>query len=384
MYRLSYLLALMVGVLTLHVSCQDKTGSRHQLTPEQMAANQHCHFASEPLDEVPTPDPRAVTGQLTIYTFIPPSQYKTYLEDFNRKCPNIKLNIVYGTASHIAERLIAEKLRPQADVIWGLAVTNLILLEWQDLLYPYRPADLEQIRPDFRDSNKPPYWVGFDAWMVGICVNPAKLQALGLPFPISWSDLANPVYKDQIILYNPLLTGTGFMVVTHMLHRYGEVDGWAFLDALHHNIASYTRGDEEACDLVAAGDKPIGISYDLAGVHLKAQGKPIEVVFPVGLSAWDMEASALVKKEYIKPAAKTFLDWAISKDAMQAYAKNYSMIARRDVQVAVPEGFPQKPTQQLFDRDFLWDAANRRRILDTLRERYRDKVPQEPERDKAP
>ena len=68
---------------------------------------------------------------------------------------------------------------------------------------------------------------------------------------------------------------------------------------------------------------------------------------------------------------------------MQAYAKNYSMIARRDVQVAVPEGFPQKPTQQLFDRDFLWDAANRRRILDTLRERYRDKVPQEPERDKT-
>jgi iron(III) transport system substrate-binding protein len=93
-----------------------------------------------------------------------------------------------------------------------------------------------------------------------------------------------------------------------------------------------------------------------------------------------MEASALVKKEPIQPAAKTFLDWTISKSAMRGYAKNYSLISRKDVKVRVPEGYPQEPGRQLFDRDFLWDAANRQRILQTLRERYSDKVPKKPDR----
>jgi iron(III) transport system substrate-binding protein len=165
-----------------------------------------------------------------------------------------------------------------------------------------------------------------------------------------------------------------------VLQRYGEIDGWAFLDALHHNIARYTQGNETPCALVADGEKPIGISYDLEGIDLKSKGKSIEVVFPVGLSNWDMEASALVKKEPIQPAAKTFLDWAISKTAMRGYAKNYSLISRKDVEVRVPEGYPQEPGRQLFDRDFLWDAANRQRILQTLRERYSDKVPKKPDR----
>ncbi len=383
MRRLSYLLALTVVVLTLNLSCRDKPKTMEPLTPEQTLTKGICHFGPEPIDDLATLDPRAVSGQITVYTFILPSQYGTYLNDFNLRCPKIKVNILYEPPSQLTERLLKEKLAPKADVIWGVAATYLIQMEWYDLLNPYSPADLEQIRPDFRDSNKPPYWVGFDAWMIGICVNPRRLQQLDLPFPIAWSDLVDPAYKDQIILYNPLLTGTGFMMITHMLQRYGEIDGWAFLDELHHNIASYTQTGEEACSLVAAGQKPIGISYALAGINLKAQGKPIELVFPVGLSGWDMEASALVKKEQVNPAAKTFLDWAISKTAMQAYAKNYSIISRKDVAVPIPEGFPQEPGEQLFDRDFLWDAANRERILDTLRERYGDKVPKAPENGKA-
>ncbi len=374
MHRLSHVLALVIGVLLLNLSCQNKPNSENELSPEQLAVKGMCDFGSESIEGAPKSDKRAVAGQLSVYTFILPQQYKAYLKDFNFRCPDIKIDIHYEPPAKLIQRLLKERFAPKADVIWGLAATSLILMEWYDLLSPYSPANIENIRPDFRDSNKPPYWVGFDAWMIGICVNPEQLAKQQLPFPIAWSDLANPVYKDQIILYNPLLNGTGFMMITHMLQRHGEIEGWDFLDALHHNIASYTQDGEEACNLVASGQKPIGISYALAGIVLKAQGKPIEPVFPVGLSNWDMEASALVKKEQIKPAAKTFLDWAISKAAMQGYAKNYSIIARTDVKVSVPKGYPQEPANQLFDRDFLWDAANRKRILESLKERYGDKT----------
>lgn len=372
MRRLFRLLALVICVLSLHAGCQGRSDSADRLTPEQVAVKGLCHFGSDAID-VAALNKRDTTGKLKVYTFIPPSQTEVYLKDFKMRCPNIQIELIYEPPGLLTERMLKEKHAPQADVIWGIAATNLILMEWYDLLVPYSPANIENVRPEFRDSNKPPYWVGFDAWMIGICVNPERLQKQNLPFPIAWSDLANPIYKDQIILYNPYLTGTGYMMISHILQRYGEVEGWEYLDALHYNIAGYTHGNEEACALVADGKKPIGISYALAGIELKAQGKPIELVFPVGLSGWDMEANALVKKEQIKPAAKTFLDWTLSKSAMQAYAKNYSIISRADIDVPIPKGYPKEPSKQLFDRDFLWDAANRQRILDTLKERYGDK-----------
>ncbi|ETX05240.1 MAG: hypothetical protein ETSY2_24170, partial [Candidatus Entotheonella gemina] len=121
-----------------------------------------------------------------MYTFIPPSQHETYLKDFNLRCPNIKINIHYEPPGPLTERLLREKHAPQADVIWGVAATNLILMDWYDLLSPYSPANIERIKPEFRDSNKPPYWVGIDAWMIGLCVNPELLEKQGLPFPIAW------------------------------------------------------------------------------------------------------------------------------------------------------------------------------------------------------
>ncbi len=370
MRRLPRVFAFVIGALTLTIACQDKSDSVKRLTAEQFAANRDCHFGPEPVD-ASTLDERAVTGQLTVYTSIPPSQYETYLKDFNAKCPNIKITLLYQPPGKLTEQVLTDKLAPQADVIWGVSPIYLVLMGWYDLLSPYSPAHIEHIQPRFRDTNTPPYWIGFDAWMIGLCVDPGQLQERDLPFPIAWSDLANPVYQDQIIVHNPFLTSTGFMMITHMLRHYGEIDGWAFLDALHHNIARYAKADEEPCDRVATGEKPIGISHAWAGVRLKMQGAPMELVFPAGLSAWDMEASALVAKERIQPAAKTFLDWVISKTAMQAYAEHYAIIARKDVNAPIPKGFPREPSKHLFDRDFLWDAAHRQRILKTLKERYR-------------
>ena len=41
-------------------------------------------------------------------------------------------------------KLLAEKDNPQADVVWGLAATSLLLLKAEDMLEPYAPAGLEE------------------------------------------------------------------------------------------------------------------------------------------------------------------------------------------------------------------------------------------------
>lgn len=315
--------------------------------------------------------PEATT--ITVYTNILPDQVRTYLQDFHARHPGIKVTIVRDTASVLAQRLRAERHAPQADVLWGLAVTHVKQLEWRGMLSPYAPVGLERVLPQFRDTSSPPYWVGMDAWMAVLCVNTVELENLGLPMPTTWSDLIKPIYTGKVLMYNPLTTGTGYMTVTAILQIYREVQGWEYLDALHKNIVTYVPANAAPCKLAGAGKVPISISYDLEGVQQKTLGAPLEVIFPTEKTGWDMEASALIRKLSIKQASKTFLDWSISESAMRAYAQNYSITAVK-LDIPVPPGFPANPTQLLLDRDFPWDTANRERILREWKRRYGSKI----------
>jgi iron(III) transport system substrate-binding protein len=82
-----------------------------------------------------------------------------------------------------------------------------------------------------------------------------------------------------------------------------------------------------------------------------------------------LEANALVKKASINPAARTFLDWAISDAAMKEYAKSFGITGAK-TDVAIPAGFPADPVKQLAKNDFTWAAAHREQILAEWMKRY--------------
>ena len=101
----------------------------------------------------------------------------------------------------------------------------------------------------------------------------------------------------------------------------------------------------------------------------KNAGEPIQPVFPQEGSGWDIEANALIEKEEIKPEAKTFLDWAISSQIADAYAKNFPLTAVK-TEVKIPQGYPADPFGQLIENDFQWAAANRDEILQEWTKKY--------------
>ncbi len=309
---------------------------------------------------------------ITVYTALEEEQIKQYLAIFNQEHPDIKLNIVRDSTGVITNRVLTEKDKPRADVIWGVAVTSLLLADNEGILEAYAPAGLERLDPKFRDASKPPKWVGIDVWMSAFCVNTVEIEDLGLPTPTSWADLTDPVYKGQLVMPNPNSSGTGFLSVSAMLQQLGEDKGWAYLDALHENIDLYTHSGSKPCKMAGAGQYPIGISFGYRGSIQQEKGEPIVTIFPAEGSGWDMEANALVKKDDIKAAAKTFLDWAISDRAMKAYAQNFSITGVKTDQ-PIPSNFPDEPTAQLIDNDFSWAASNRQDILAEWLKRYDDK-----------
>lgn len=92
---------------------------------------------------------------ISIYTALEDDQLKNYLPLFQKANPDIKVNIVRDSTGIVTAKLLAEKGNPQADAIWGLAVSSLLVADQKGLIEPYAPKGLENIRPEFKDDRTP-------------------------------------------------------------------------------------------------------------------------------------------------------------------------------------------------------------------------------------
>ena len=310
--------------------------------------------------------------QLTVYTAVEAEDLKKYAATFNEDHPDIEINWVRDSTGIVTAKLLAEKENPQADIVWGLAATSLMLLKEEGMLEAYSPKGINDLDPKFKDSGSPATWTGMDAWVAAVCFNTVEGEKNGLPIPTSWKDLTDPVYKGHINMPNPNSSGTGFLDVSSWLQLFGEDGGWAYMDALHENINNYTHSGSKPCKQAAAGEVAIGVSFAFRGAKSKADGAPIEIIVPSEGVGWDMEATAIVKGTKNLEAAKTLADWSISLKANQMYNDAYAVVGIPGVAKPV-QYFPDNLVDKMIDNDFEFAASNRARILEEWQNRYDSK-----------
>ncbi|MEK7769763.1 MAG: putative 2-aminoethylphosphonate ABC transporter substrate-binding protein [candidate division NC10 bacterium] len=320
------------------------------------------------LAAVPLAGPASAKDVVVVYTAIENEQITDYMKAINKSLPNIELKILRFSTGDISARFMAEKDNMQADVIWGVGATNMLIFKNAGLLDPYAPKGLDRIQPLFRDKANPPSWVGIDIYMSAFCFNTEVAKKHNLPAPTSWADLAKPVYKGQVVMPNPASSGTGYLSVASVLQRMGEAEGWKYLDAIHPNMAEYTKSGSKPCKDAAAGERAIGVSFEYVALEMKKKGAPVVMVLPKEGSGYEMEANALTRKGAKNPAAKQFLDWAITDEAMGLYAKYFAAVGVAGF--PVPEGLPKDISKVVYPNDFDWSAKNRDRILTEWQKRY--------------
>jgi iron(III) transport system substrate-binding protein len=307
--------------------------------------------------------------QLLVYTALETDQLKAYEDAFYKVVPDVEIKWVRDSTGVVTAKLLAEKANPQADVVWGLAATSLLVLATEGMLQPYAPAGLAAIGAQYKDTKSPPDWWGMDVWGATVCFNTVEAAKMNLPKPETWQDLTKPVYKGKIVMPNPASSGTGFLDVTAWLQIFGEQNGWKFMDGLHENIAQYTHSGSKPCVQAGNGEFPIGISFEYRANTIKAKGGPIDLVFPKEGLGWDMEAFGIMKGTKKLDAAKKLADWASSKAAMEQYAKNYAIVAVPGIAQPLPN-VPADYEKRLVKNDFAWAAKNRDKILAEWNKRY--------------
>jgi iron(III) transport system substrate-binding protein len=312
--------------------------------------------------------PAAAKDTIVVYTALEPEQITEYMKAVNRALPNLDVKMLRLSTGDISARFMAEKDNMQADVIWGVAATNMMVFKNAGLLEPYAPRGLTRVQPLFRDKDATPSWVGIDIYMSAFCFNTEVAKKKNLPRPASWADLTKPVYKGEVVMPNPASSGTGYLSVASILQRMKEAEGWKYLDALDKNMAEYTKSGSKPCKDAAAGERAIGVSFEYVALKMKKDGAPVEMVLPREGSGYEMEANALTRKGKASPAARQFLDWAISNEAMGLYSKYFAAVSVPGF--PVPEGLPKDIDKVVYPNDFDWSAKNRDRILAEWAKRY--------------
>lgn len=301
--------------------------------------------------------------KVTVYTSLETDETVKYVELARKELPGLQIDIIRLSTGELGARMLAEKGNPQADCIWGWAVTNTEQFIPMGMLEPYKPKGVEKLDKRFVHSQY--FYAGIDMYIAAFCVNTKVLKEKGLPMPKGWNDLLNPGFKGLLAMPNPAASGTGFLQIASLLQMYGakegKDDGWEFLKKLDKNMGQYIKSGSRPAKMTAQGEFAIGCSFDFVVGELKKQGAPVEFVFPVEGAGYEVEANALLKGAKNANAAKKFLDWAVSPNAMKLYSDFKLGVTLPGIPTRTD--MPKLTEIKLYPMDFAWQAKNRDEIL---------------------
>lgn len=311
----------------------------------------------------------AWAGELTLYTALEAEEIEAYIAAAQAELPDITFNVLRLSTGDLGARLIAEAGNPQADVIWGFAVTNMLNPQIYGMLAPYAAAGAEALPAQFRDEGG--RWFAPIGYMGAFCVNTVRLEQLGAPMPTSWADLTNPAYRGEVVMPDPGSSGTGYLQVAAILQGMGEEAGWQLIQDLDPNMAQYTTSGSRPCRMAQQGEYAIGASLSLTAMQGIDQGYPIEMVIPADYAGFELEANGLMASSGNPTDAQRFLDWTLSAGAAAVYATHKDLVTLPGVPrsaMAEAAGMPEDLTQVLFPMNFAASGEQRDAIIARWRE----------------
>ncbi len=244
------------------------------------------------------------------------------------KATGIKVELLTMSSGEVLSRLRAEKSNPQTDVWFGGGSDAFIQAKTEGLIAAYRSPNAKNVDPAFKDGDG--YWTGLSLVVVGFLVNDERLKNKGLPLPRGWADLADPVYKDELMASNPNTSGPAQKAL--------------------------------------AGEFAVGIVPDPHNTPLQNPGASLTPVFPSdGVLAWPSPV-AIIEGAKHPQNARRFVDWCLSPGGQKVLMQASPRVPTTDVETLA--GVPRLSELNLVAYDHLRWGNERERVVAEFNRRY--------------
>jgi len=261
-------------------------------------------------------------GEVVLYSSNSVEAINLVTDEFNKKFPNIKISPVRGSTGAMMQRIKAEAGAPKADIFWSGGFPA--LGTYKEYFAAYKSAETAGLQPAFMGPSD--LWVGTNAHVMVIMVNKRALK--NDPMPKTWSDLADPRWKDRLVIGDPEKTSSSYATLWGINDSIGKKP----IEGIAKN-ATIVSTASQVYEGVAKGEFAVGVTMEYAAHEYVAGGqKDVQVVYPTEGTFIAPEGMALVKGSPNAVEARKFYDFLASKETQEMlFRKFYRRPIRDDI-----------------------------------------------------
>ncbi len=283
----------------------------------------------------------SATNEVTVYVSTDRVFSEPILKAYEQKT-SVKVYAVYDTeetkSTGLANKLLAEKNNPRADVFWSNEPVRTLVLKSRGVLASYKSPNAEGIPATFRDPEN--YWTGFSARIRVIVYNTKLVKPEQAPKSIY--DLTDPKWKDQIAIADPRFGSTSFHVAA-LYAELGDEKADEFFRKLKANGVKIAPGNSVVRDLVAKGEVKMGLT-DTDDVNVALEDKqPVAMVFPdrdgMGAALMPNMVSLIASAPHAE-AGRKLIDHLLSAEVEKALAQSEAVQIPLRAGVEGPKNIP--------------------------------------------
>ncbi|MEO5699274.1 MAG: ABC transporter substrate-binding protein [Casimicrobiaceae bacterium] len=310
----------------------------------------------------------AAQGQLNLYCSSPNTAWCQGMANGFERATGTRVSVVQKATGELLAQIKAERANPRGDVWWAGPADAFLQAGEEGLLEPYASPNVGELQPWARrvseiSGNRV---AGVYGGILALGYNTEIMDKRKLPVPRCWKDLLDPVYRNEVMLGNPVSSGTAYLMLATLVQVFGEDEAFRYLKALHPNVSSYARSGIGPMTAVKQGETAIGSSVLHGVINEIARGFPVKPVLPCEGVGYEVGSMAIVKGARNLDNARKFFDWALTVEAQKIglEVKEYAIPTNRNV--PLPAMVPNLADVKVIAYDFAkyGSADTRKRLLE--------------------
>lgn len=283
--------------------------------------------------------------------------------EFERTHPDVDVQWIDMGSQEVLERVRSERGNPQADVWWGAPANMFETAAETGLLAEFTPTWADAVPADAKGSEG--RWYGTYLTPQVIAYNSAAVAAEEAPR--DWDDILDRRWEDELLIRDPLASGTMRTIFGMVIHRSLEetgdtAAGFDWLRRLDAQTREYVLNPTLLYQKLAREEGLVTL-WNMPDIEaLKAQGGyPIDYVFPESGTPLLVDGLAVVEGAPHPELARELAEYLGGMDAVILAAReNHRLPARTDIP---PDSLPEALSEardRIVPEPLDWDLLQER------------------------
>ena len=278
---------------------------------------------------------------------------------FEAENPDIDVRALDMGSQEVLDRVRSERANPQADIWFGAPSILFARAANDSLLAAYRPSWASAIPARgrgvgdfFFSAYETPAIIAFNS----NAIDPTEA-------PQDWDDVLAPKWSGQVLIRNPIASGTMRaifgMVILRGLQAHGDTSaGFDWLRRLDAQTIDYPLNPALLHQKLLREEGTLTL-WDLPDILIEqSRGSPFGFVLPASGTPVIEDAIAIVRGAQHREAAQRFVEWVGSTSAqLQAAHEMFRMPARQDLPADSLPDWLREVRANLVVEDMDWDRV---------------------------